>query len=77
MGVLNFTLSWHDPNDLDLFVTCPCGAYIGLGSKCECCKGVSDLDMNCSVFDAYKPAEHITYNDPKPGNYKIRVRFWS
>ncbi len=40
MGKLNFTLSWNDPNDLDIFVTCPCGSKIGLGGKSTCdCKG--------------------------------------
>jgi uncharacterized protein YfaP (DUF2135 family) len=40
MGKLNFTLSWNDPNDLDIFVTCPCGSVIGLGERSTCdCEG--------------------------------------
>ena len=63
MGKLNFTLSWYDPNDLDIFVTCPCGSKIGLGGKSSCdCEGQSDLDMNFTqYFNATKPAEHIVY----------------
>ena len=63
MGKLNFTLSWNDPNDLDIFVTCPCGSMIGLGRKSTCdCFGKSDLDMNYTkYFNAINPAEHIEY----------------
>lgn len=36
MGKLNFTLEWSDPNDLDLFVTCPCNIEVGRGNKTLC-----------------------------------------
>jgi len=28
-----FTLIWHDANDLDLNVKCPCGKHIFYGTK--------------------------------------------
>lgn len=77
MGELNFTISWSDPNDLDLFVTCPCGSNIGLGGSCGSCGGKSDLDMNfSSIHNANTPAEHVYYPTGKVGKYKIFVRMF-
>lgn len=64
MGKLNFTLAWSDPNDLDMFITCPCGSQIGLGGKCSTCGGTSDCDMNhVGPCHATAPMEHVFYND--------------
>ena len=33
IGAINITLQWFDPNDLDLFVICPCGTEISHFNK--------------------------------------------
>ena len=49
-GDLTITLGWYDYNDLDLYVTCPCGTELYHGRRsCDKCGGYLDRDMNvCS-----------------------------
>jgi len=38
---------WDDWNDLDLYVTCPCGSTLYYGNReCKTCGGILDKDMN-------------------------------
>jgi len=77
-GKLNFNCSWHDPNDVDFYVTCPCGTQCGLGTRCDKCTGKSDLDMNfkTSHYDAINPVEHWFCDYPAAGIYKLMVEMY-
>lgn len=56
-----FTLIWHDGNDLDLIVKCPCGQKIYYGmKKCESCGTYLEIDMNAGANKNDKaPIEHV------------------
>jgi len=79
IGHLNFSLSWHDANDLDLHVTCPCGTHIYFGNKrCAECLAELDVDMNAGgVNDSNNPVEHIKSDCMKNGKYAIKVHYYS
>ena len=79
LGKLNFTLSWQDPNDLDLSVICPCGYRIFFGAReCPTCKGYLELDMNAGgKSNATSPAEHVYFNTTNKGIYKGVVTYYS
>ena len=62
IGKLNFSLEWHDANDLDLHLVCPCGNHVFFGQKdCKFCSTYLDIDMNASSGkkDEVNPVEHI------------------
>ncbi|KAL4469498.1 hypothetical protein ABPG74_004751 [Tetrahymena malaccensis] len=61
-----FTLIWHDSNDLDLVVKCPCGQKIYYGTKkCEQCGTYLEIDMNAGGNKNDKfPVEHIYLQKP-------------
>lgn len=73
IGKFNFTLVWHDRNDLDLHVICPCGTHISYSNKkCHSCGGF--LDVDARYID--NPIEHVYFNNPKQGKYEYYVHFW-
>lgn len=73
IGKFNFTLVWYDPNDLDLYVTCPCGNDISFRNRrCSGCGGYLDKD----AMNELKPVEHIFFDSPRPGSYKFKVHFY-
>ncbi len=78
IGKLNFSLEWFDPNDLDLYVICPCNTSVYFGNKkCNSCTAELDVDMNLSSpYDAYKPVEHVLLSTAKSGTYNISVRMY-
>ena len=70
---------WADVNDLDLYVICPCGTQLYHGTKnCATCGGIYEFDTNAgSKNNATAPIEHVFFNMPKAGAYKIRVNYCS
>ena len=74
----NFTLKWHNGNDLDLHVECPCGTHIFYWSrKCKTCKAHLDVDMNAEgAINSINPLENIYVNTVKPGIYKYWVEYY-
>lgn len=77
LGDLNFALVWDSPADLDLHVTCPSGGTINyISPRSASCGGVLDVDMNAGGRRSNDPVEHIYFNDPPRGTYRIMVHFY-
>ena len=79
-GELQVTLTWDQPNDVDLHVVQPDGEEIFYGHTTSDEGGYLDLDSNagCSIDGVNN--EHITYPDTAvilTGEYIVRVDFWS
>jgi hypothetical protein len=71
-------LAWNNSNDLDLFVTDPCGKELYYSSKTAVCNsysGVLDVDANVnSNALVSNPQENITWsNGGAIGTYTVRV----
>lgn len=79
-GKLQVSLSWNQPNDLDLHLVEPTGEEIYYGNPTSSAGGYLDLDSNagCSIDGVNN--ENITYPDSvtlPAGQYIVRVDFWS
>lgn len=77
-GDLRINLKWSTEDDLDLYVTDPCGTKIYYGNRKSYCKGKTgmlDLDANGSTAPALtnKPQENIYWTKGTPGMYSIFV----
>ena len=80
IGSVAVSLMWDHSspekrNDLDLWVQCPSGEWVGFNNKSSRCEGVLDVDRR---RNAPRPVENIvwTQNAPK-GTYKIQVHNFS
>lgn len=79
-GDPRINLRWSGNEDLDLYVTDPCGNQIYFSNKrftCHYKKGKLDVDANNGTI-VDNPQENITWeNGGAKGSYKIRVNlFW-
>lgn len=76
-GELNFALVWDGQADLDLHITCPGGETIFFRNQSSAaCGGVLDIDMNAGGVRSNDPVEHIYFENPRSGNYAIRVNYY-
>lgn len=68
------SLTWHNTNDLDLYVVCPDGLRVPLeGNRCG---AHHKLDMNRYDLTS-SPVEYIRWEGaPRPGTYKIQVLYF-
>jgi hypothetical protein len=77
--LLQVSLNWSAPVDMDLHVTVPSGEDIYYGHKEGLSGGTLDLDSNagCAIDDINN--ENITWADILPvlGDYQVRVDLWS
>lgn len=91
-GEIQISLFWNNLNDLDLYVSTPCGTVVGpsgpdaaLPSYVRTCGGELDVDANvtCSPISLcpgrMDPVENIFWHKRKApeGNYKIYVHHFS
>ena len=77
-GVVQVSLSWNTPTDVDLHVREASGTDIYWGHRTSSSGGVLDLDSNaaCSIDGVNN--ENVTWpTTPPSGNYQVRVDFWS
>jgi hypothetical protein len=77
-GDLQFTLTWENQVDLDLFVRCPGGEMLFFDNR-EACGGRLDVDRNADSRDVTaRPVENIVWKDrpsiPK-GNFDVYVLY--
>lgn len=76
-AAIRVSLSWHNHDDLDLFVVEPAGYKIYFGNKGvkSPTGGILDVDMNAGCGTTRKPVENITWkNIPKSGKYTVHVK---
>ncbi len=79
-GELQVTLTWDQPNDLDLHLVQPDGEEIYYGHMESDEGGYLDLDSNAGCNIDGVNNEHITYPDTAvilAGEYIVRVDYWS
>jgi len=83
-GDLRINLQWKTIDDLDIFVTDPCGNTIWaleLTHTCKGGKGVLDIDANTNRYPpwTYKqnPQENIYWKTPAKGDYVVKVEYCS
>lgn len=75
-GSVDISLIWDNSdsnkrNDLDLWVQCPSGDWIGYNQKKSKCGGELDVDKRQDVAE---PVEHIVWRENAPkGTYKVQV----
>jgi len=74
-GSVDISLIWDNSdsnkNDLDLWVQCPSGDWIGYNQKKSQCGGELDVDKRQDVAE---PVEHIVWRENAPkGTYKVQV----
>lgn len=81
-GVLQVSLSWDQPNDVDLHVKEPDGTKIYYGNRLSSSGGQLDVDSNpaCSIDNINN--ENIYYEDSADvtipfGEYEVLVDLWS
>ena len=73
-GEVQFSLSWHTTNDLDLHVITPAGEHISYRHRQSRCDGMLDVDMNVQP-DSTEPVENVRWlNRSAPmGRYTILI----
>lgn len=80
-GVLRFSLSWFNFDDLDLHVEEPGGHLIYFGAKKNYdTSGALDVDMNAGAGTSREAVENITWTQKdkmKKGIYKVKVHNFS
>ncbi len=79
-GKLQVSLSWDQPNDVDLHLVEPTGEEIYYGNPRSSAGGYLDLDSNAACAIDSVNNENITYPDSvtlPAGTYIVRVDFWS
>lgn len=59
-GEVQFSLSWHSLNDLDLHVITPSGEHVSYSHKTSRCRGALDVDMNV-VPTTDMPVENVRW----------------
>lgn len=76
-GEVQFSLSWHDHNDLDLHVIVPRGRRIFYGARRSSCGGELDVDMNVKPESA-EPVENTRWLQGRAlsGRYTVIVRWY-
>ena len=77
-GVVQVSLSWDTPTDVDLHVVEPGGDELYWADRTTPSGGVLDLDSNaaCSIDGVNN--ENVTWGTVAPsGDYVVRVNFWS
>jgi len=77
-GALRCSLSWFNPDDLDIHLVEPDGCHIYYGNKNQVLNGITlDVDMNAGgISSATTPVENITWahkNKIKGGIHKIYI----
>ncbi|MBM3287634.1 MAG: hypothetical protein FJY88_09855 [Candidatus Eisenbacteria bacterium] len=77
--LLQVSLNWSSPVDMDLHVTTPSGEDIYYGRKEGSFGGVLDLDSNAGCAIDNINNENITWAEVLPllGEYQVRVDLWS
>lgn len=76
-GEVQVSVSWDEPSDVDLYVVDPAGEEIYYGNPESSSGGNLDLDSNSSCTIDNTNNENITFADPPPGTYTVRVNYWS
>lgn len=79
-GQLQVSLSWDQPNDLDLHLVEPNGEEIYYSNDYSVNGGVLDLDSNPDCYIDGVQNENITYSDEstvETGTYTVRVDLYS
>lgn len=80
-GVLRYSLSWYNYDDLDAWCREPNGNTIGFTQKSgHASTGVLDVDMNANCGSTRTPVENITWSDEsrmQEGLYEIWVNQYS
>lgn len=79
-GKLQVSLSWNQPNDVDLHLVEPTGEEIYYGNPTSSAGGQLDLDSNAGCAIDGVNNENITYPDSvtlPAGQYIVRVDFWA
>ncbi len=73
-GEVQFSLSWHSTNDLDLHVIAPSGEHISYQHRRSRCDGMLDVDMNVQP-ESIEPVENIRWLDRSApmGRYTVLV----
>lgn len=73
-GEVQFSLSWHSTNDLDLHVIAPSGEHISYQHRRSRCDGMLDVDMNVQP-ESTEPVENIRWLDRSApmGRYTVLV----
>lgn len=76
-GEVQFSLSWHNRNDLDLHVIAPGGKRIFYGDRRSSCGGELDVDMNVRPLSD-EPVENTRWLRGKApsGRYTVFVRWY-
>ncbi len=68
-GEVQFSLSWHSLNDVDLHVIVPSGEHISYSHRTSVCRGNLDVDMNASTTNdadqtfSEEPVENVRWLD--------------
>jgi hypothetical protein len=79
-GQLQVSLSWDQPNDLDLHLVEPNGEEIYYSNDYSVNGGVLDLDSNPDCYIDGVQNENITYSDEstvETGTYTVRIDLYS
>jgi uncharacterized protein YfaP (DUF2135 family) len=76
-GDVQVSVSWDAASDVDLHVVDPAGDEIYYGEPSAASGGTLDLDSNASCTLDNTNNENITFSDAPPGNYTVRVDYWS
>jgi hypothetical protein len=74
-GELTVTLAWDNTADLDMHLTCPGGGVINFNNR-NSCGGILDLDANAGSGLTSEPVEHIVFENPSLGEYRVRVHLY-
>lgn len=76
-GEVQFSLSWHNRNDLDLHVVVPNGKRIYFKSRRSTCGGHLDVDMNVTP-ESDQPVENVRWlkGKARSGRYTVYVNFF-
>lgn len=76
-GEVDIALIWNSRADLDLHVRCPAGDEIYYrNSTSAACGGTLDVDMNAGGDRRNEPVEHVFFQTPAAGTYRITVVFF-
>jgi hypothetical protein len=76
-GQLQVSVSWDTPTDVDLHVVEPTTFEIYYGATLSPSGGVLDLDSNAGCRIDGVNHENIVWPSPPPGEYTVRVDFYS
>jgi len=75
VGDVTISLSWDDFNDLDLYVTAPCGETISYRQRSSADGGMLDVDMNAGGANSREPVENVFFGDAEAGIEGPRGRY--